>query len=87
MPLCLCACVPGGSVPFLFVWGLCVGGLGVWLAVVGCGCALLCLVPGGGFPDMEGFSVNVVLLCLVYAFYWQVSECPLFTKTSHGRVA
>ena len=80
MPLCLCACVPGGSVPFLFVWGLCVGGLGVWLAVVGCGCALLCLVPGGGFPDMEGFSVIVVLLCLAYAFCGQSFRMPTVHK-------
>ena len=67
-------------------WGLCVGGLGVWLAVVGCGCALLCWVPGGGFPDMEGFSVIVVFLCLVYAFYVKVSLCPLFTQLSEGCV-
>ena len=87
MPLCLCACAPGGSFSLSFCVGCVWGAWGcgwLWLAVA---VLFLCLLPDGGFPDMEGFSVNVVLLCLVYAFYWQVSECPLFTKTSHGRVA
>ena len=78
-PVSVCLCSWWVVFPF-FLCGVCVGGLGcgwLWLAVA---VLFLCLVPDGGFPDMEGFSVIVVLLCLAYAFFGQSFRMPTVHK-------